>query len=106
MQPLISVLIPCFNQGHFLAEALESVSAQSYGHWECLIINNGSKDNTKEVALAFAAKDPRFRFLDHPKPGVSGARNHGLEEARGDLIQFLDADDCIKPTKWHDQLKG
>lgn len=92
---LISVIVPCYNQGRFLPEALNSLLAQTYSNWECFIINDGSTDNTETVALQYAKIDPRFRYIKKTNGGVSSARNEGLKYITGDYIKFLDADDWI-----------
>jgi len=103
-QGLLSVIVPCFNQGSLLAEALESIARQTYESWECLIIDDGSSDNTPDVASRFVRGDSRFRYCHHPNKGPSASRNRGLSMARGDLIQFLDADDVILPDKFELQV--
>lgn len=97
--PLVSVIVPCFNQGRFLQEAVESVQAQTFSLWECIIIDDGSDDNTAEIAETLSLADQRVRYLSQPNRGLSNARNRGLSEARGDYIQFLDADDLIEQDK-------
>lgn len=101
---LISVIVPCFNQGSYLAEALESIARQTHESWECLIIDDGSSDNTPDVASHFVRRDSRFRYVHHPNRGPSASRNRGLSMARGGLIQFLDADDVILPDKFELQV--
>ena len=96
---LVSIIVPCYNQAQFLDEALQSVLDQTYTNWECIIVNDGSPDNTEEVAQKWEAKDARFLYLKKENGGLSSARNLGLEKAKGDLIQFLDSDDCIDKTK-------
>ena len=96
----ISVIIPCYNQAHFLPEALASVQAQTFPDWECIIVNDGSPDHTAAVAQEWVGKDSRFRYIEKPNGGLSSARNRGLKEARGDYIQFLDADDLIESKKF------
>ncbi|WP_051287219.1 glycosyltransferase family 2 protein [Algoriphagus mannitolivorans] len=105
LDPLVSVIITCYNQGKYLAEAIESVINQSYSNWECVIINDGSKDNTEEVALSFVGKDPRIRYFSQANQGVAAARNKGLSEISGDFIQFLDADDYLHHGKFSTQVK-
>lgn len=95
----ISVIIPCFNQVAFLEETLQSVLDQTYPHWECIIVNDGSPDNTEEIALEWCNKDERFVYLKKENGGLSSARNAGLNIAKGDFIQFLDSDDIILPYK-------
>jgi glycosyltransferase involved in cell wall biosynthesis len=102
--PLISIIVPCYNYGHFLPDALESVLAQDFDSWECIIVDDGSTDDTAVVAAEFAAKDQRIHYIHQPNSGLSEARNAGLRKARGAFIQILDADDGIAPQKLGVQL--
>ena len=102
--PLVSVIVPCFNQGHFLAEALDSLIAQTYRRWECFVIDDGSTDNTRTVALSFTERDSRIKYLWQKNRGLSAARNRGLAEVRGAYIQFLDADDTLDRSKFATQV--
>lgn len=102
--PFISVIVPCYNQGQYLPEALQSVLDQSYAQWECIIINDGATDNTEKVALEWVAKDERFKYFTQPNSGLSAARNKGIDESKGTYIQFLDADDIITPVKFSESL--
>ena len=104
--PLISVIVPCFNQARYLPDCLDSVFAQTYPHWECIVVNDGSTDDTRQVALACASKDSRFRYVEQNNRGLSGARNRGLNEIRGSYVQFLDSDDAIGPEKLQLQLEA
>ena len=104
-EPSVSVIIPCYNQGRFLPEALDSVIAQTCQDWECLIINDGSTDHTPRVAARYANQDNRIRCLNQPNRGLGNARNRGLSESRGRYIQFLDADDILLPQKITRQLE-
>ncbi len=99
MKNLISVIVPCYNQAQFLDEALQSVLAQTYVNWECIIVNDGSPDHTEDVAKKWAAKDNRYIYLYKKNGGLSSARNSGLEKAKGNYIQFLDSDDILDSTK-------
>ena len=101
---LVSIIIPCYNYGRLLAETLDSVAAQTYPHWECLIIDDGSTDNSRAVAEGYQARDPRFRYLYQANAGMSAARNTGLKAAKGDYIQLLDADDSLAKTKLQHQV--
>lgn len=103
---LISVVVPCFNYAHFLPETLDSVLKQVYQNWECIIIDDGSTDNTKEVAEKYTAKDSRFRYVFQENKGLPSARNAGIREAKGDFIQFLDADDLITADKFSVQISA
>jgi glycosyltransferase involved in cell wall biosynthesis len=103
-QPLVSVIIPCYNQGRYLPEAVASLQAQTYSHWECLIINDGSTDNTAEIGVALAATDGRVRFSNQIHCGQGAVRNSGLDMATGQYVQFLDADDKLLPHKLERQI--
>jgi GT2 family glycosyltransferase len=99
MTPLVSVIVPCFNQARFLPDAIASLRAQSLQNWEAIVVDDGSPDDTADTAAALAACDDRVRLIRKPNGGLSSARNAGLAEARGDYIQFLDADDRIGAHK-------
>lgn len=104
MTGLVSVIIPCYKQAHFLPDALKSVLEQTYQNWECIIVNDGSPDNTEEVALAWCKKDSRFIYHKKENGGLSSARNAGLSIASGDYLQFLDSDDTLHPIKFEKQI--
>lgn len=93
--PKVSVIIPAYNQGHYLAEAVKSVLGQSYTDWEAIIVDDGSTDNTAEVAHSF--KDARIRYVYQENRGLSGARNTGIRHAKGKYLTFLDSDDRFLP---------
>jgi len=95
LNPLISVIVPCYNQAQYLDECLQSVLDQTYQNWECIIVNDGSPDHTEEVANKWLEKDPRFRYIDKENGGLSSARNAGIAIAEGEWILPLDADDRI-----------
>ena len=97
MNGLISIIVPCFNQAQYLDEALQSVLDQTYTNWECIIVNDGSPDHTEEVTLIWTAKDSRFKYLYKENGGLCSARNFGIENAKGEYILPLDADDKIAP---------
>ncbi|OPY80117.1 MAG: putative glycosyltransferase EpsH [Syntrophorhabdus sp. PtaU1.Bin153] len=90
--PLVSIIIPTYNYGKYLARAIQSCLDQTHKHLEIIVIDDGSTDNTHEIARAFADK---IIYVHQQNMGVSSARNHGLERARGDFISFLDADDYL-----------
>lgn len=104
-RPKVSIIIPCFNQAHYLAETVGSVIQQTWQDWECLIVNDGSQDNTRQVALSLASQEPRIQYIEQENRGLGGARNRGLEAAKGEYIQFLDSDDLIAPRKLELQLE-
>ena len=99
MKPLVSIIIPCFNQGTFLVYALQSLLAQTINEWECIIIDDGSMDNSAEVAASYCRNDKRFHLIQQPNSGSAVARNKGLSVAEGEYIQFLDADDLLNSDK-------
>lgn len=103
---MISVIIPTYNYGDFIADALQSVSEQTYPHWECIVVDDCSTDHTAEVVKKFCERDRRFRYyrLDQ-NAGVSEARNKGLAEAKGEFIQLLDADDVLSTEKLSIQVE-
>lgn len=98
MNPLVSIVVPSYNHGKFLEEALNSVLNQSYSRWECIIVNDGSTDHTETVAKLFINKDRRFKYLRKENEGLSSARNYGISMALGEFILPLDADDKISPA--------
>lgn len=96
--PLISVIIPCYNAAPWLHRSLDSVLAQTYTHWEALLIDDGSTDDTSEILEEYAKKDARFRVFHQPNAGPSAARNKGIHEMQGEWMTWMDADDTILPT--------
>jgi hypothetical protein len=100
----ISIIVPCYNYGQYLSLTLSSVYEQTFENWECIIIDDGSTDNSAEVAMQWVKKDPRFIYIKQDNAGLSAARNTGLKNAKGNYIQFLDADDLIEPKKLEYQL--
>ena len=97
--PLVSVVIPCFNQAHFLPDAIESCLRQTLSDLEVIVVDDGSTDETVTVATAAAARDSRVRLITTENRGVGAARNRGLSEARGVFVNLLDADDLLHPGK-------
>lgn len=93
--PLVSIITPCYNQAQYLSEALDSVLRQTFANWECIIVNDGSKDNTEEVALAYCKKDSRFHYFRKENSGVCDTRNFAVERSAGKYLLPLDADDKI-----------
>lgn len=92
---MVSVIVPCYNQGAYLSGSLESVYVQLYEDWECIIIDDGSADNSSEVAKQWVEKDGRFKYLHVANAGVSNARNVGIKNSSGTYILPLDGDDKI-----------
>jgi glycosyltransferase involved in cell wall biosynthesis len=94
---LVSVVIPCYNQARFLGEAIESVLSQSYRAFEVIIVDDGSTDNTSEVASRYVDAYPMVHLIRQENRGLAGARNRGLAEAKGEYVVFLDSDDRLLP---------
>jgi glycosyltransferase involved in cell wall biosynthesis len=92
-QAFVSVIIPCYNQARFLSEAIESVLDQTYRRFEVIVVDDGSSDNTSEVA----ARYPSVRCYRQQNQGLAAARNRGLSQSTGDYLVFLDADDRLLP---------
>jgi len=100
----VSVIVPTYNYGRFLPDALESIRKQTYPDWECIVVDDGSTDDTLTVVSAAAANDGRVRYVSQANKGPNAARNRGIVESVGDYIQFLDADDLLPPTKLQAQV--
>ncbi len=95
---MISIVIPTYNREQILPRTLDSIAAQTYGEWECIIVDDGSHDKSMEVAAQYEKKDKRFRVLSNRfHKGAQGARNTGLAAAKGDWICLFDSDDIMYP---------
>ena len=104
--PKISVIIPSYNSGKFLNEAIESVVNQTYKNLEIIIVNDGSIDDTEKIAKEWQEKDKRVRYLKYQSNrGLPAARNTGIKNSQGDYLAFLDADDIWLPSKLETQLE-
>jgi len=97
--PSITIIIPCFNQSNFLVQCLKSISEQTFNDWECIIVDDGSTDETREIVNQFENKDKRFTYIYQDNQGVSSARNYGYKASKGKYIQFLDGDDFLALNK-------
>ena len=100
----VSIITPCYNGERFIAETIESVLGQTYANWEMLIVDDGSRDNTAQIAAEYAVKDPRIRLIRQPNGGTANARNHAMRVAEGRYIALLDADDLWEPDFLERQL--
>jgi len=96
--PRFSIIIPCFNQAHFLNDALQSLLSQSYADWEAIIVNDGSTDDTSLVANEWIKRDDRIKLVEQQNVGLSAARNAGIAATSGLYIALLDADDKYGPN--------
>ena len=101
---LVSIITPLYNSERFVGQTIESVRAQTYSHWEMIIVNDGSKDGGADIVRQYAAQDKRIRLLEQENSGCASARNHGLREAKGRFYCFLDSDDYWDPTFLEEQL--
>lgn len=91
----ITVIVPIYNAEHYLPQCIDSVISQTYTNWELLLVNDGSSDNSSLVCDYYSKRDVRIKYFSKNNGGVSSARNLGLQNAKGDWIMFLDADDWI-----------
>lgn len=102
----VSVIVPTHNYGRFLGEAIGSLGRQGDVDWECVVVDDGSTDDTAEIVAALAASDGRISYLAQAATGPSAARNAGLAATSGEFVQFLDADDFLGPRKLRHQLEA
>ena len=96
--PLISILIPCYNVSPWLERCLDSILKQTYTEWEGILVNDGSKDNTGEMLEEYAKKDSRFKVIHQENRGVSDARNTALRHMTGEWTVRVDPDDALAPA--------
>lgn len=105
---LVSILIPNYNKAPFIRETLDSVLAQTYTHWECVIVDDHSTDHSWEILEEYAEKDPRFQLYKRPKnrlPGGNAARNFAFEMSNGEFINWLDSDDILHPKMIDEKIR-
>jgi len=99
MNEPVSIIVPCFDMARYLPQALRSIIFQTYPHWEAIIVNDGSADDSGVVAKKFAKADGRFKVVCHDQNrGLSAARNTGIALSKAEYILPLDADDLLEPT--------
>lgn len=102
MQPTVSIIIPSFNRALLIGETLDSIIAQSYPYWECIVIDDDSTDNSEAVVKSYCKKDSRIHYFKRPlsKPkGANACRNYGLELSNGKYINWIDSDDIMHRDK-------
>jgi len=106
---LVSVVIPFFNATKFIRETIESVFAQTYDHWELLLVDDGSTDESTQIAISYAQRYPsKVHYLEHEKhknQGTAASRNFGVQHAKGEYVAFLDSDDVSLPEKLRQQIE-
>ena len=107
---LISIIVPIYNVSPYLRLCLESIEKQTCSHFEVLLINDGSRDNSKDICLEFVERDKRFKYIEQQNSGLSAARNTGILNATGEFITFIDGDDLIESNYleelYHTALKN
>lgn len=106
-QFLISIVIATYNRAHIIGETLESVLEQTYGGWECIVVDDGSNDTTEDVVSMFVAKDCRIRYFSRPKElpkGPNSSRNYGIQKSIGKYIVSLDSDDWLLPNHLEEKI--
>jgi glycosyltransferase involved in cell wall biosynthesis len=105
-QPLVSILIPCYNSVLYIAETLNSVISQTYTNWECIIVDDHSTDNSTEIVEQYSRQYPeKIKLFTNSRKGASAARNYAFKKSTGDYIQYLDADDLLTTNKLEYQIK-
>jgi glycosyltransferase involved in cell wall biosynthesis len=103
--PLVTVVIPSYNYGHLIDQTLDSVLAQTFQHWECFVVDDGSTDHTSAVVARYADRDQRIKYIFQTNKREGAARNNGIRNGSGKYLQFLDADDLIEDTKLEHQVR-
>jgi glycosyltransferase involved in cell wall biosynthesis len=96
--PLVSIIIPTYNRAHLIGETLDSVLAQTYSRWECIVVDDGSTDKTAKLLATYCEKDERFQYYKRPIDRIKGAnacRNYGFEKSKGDFVIWFDSDDLM-----------
>ncbi len=96
-KPKISIIVPVYNVEDYLRECLDSIKAQTFTNWECIIVDDGSQDACPAICDEYSSKDSRFKTIHKPNGGLSSARNAGIRASEGELIGFIDSDDWIEP---------
>jgi len=104
--PYISIIVPVYNVDNYLCQSLNSIISQTCVSWECILIDDGSSDNSGSICEGFAHKDTRFKVIHKENGGVSSARNLGIEKAQGKWLYFCDADDTLVPQALDILLDG
>lgn len=104
-KPVVSIIVPCYNQAHYLEDTLDSVLEQTFSDWECIIVNDGSPDHTEEIALEWCKKDDRFKYHLKNNGGLPAARNTGVSMSTGRYILPLDSDDMLHQDYMKEMIK-
>jgi len=107
--PLVSIIIPTYNRAHLIGETLDSVLAQTYTNWECIVVDDGSTDNTDELLATYCVKDSRFQYHHRPanRPkGANACRNYGFELSKGAYVSWFDSDDLMHRDRLKIQISS
>ncbi len=103
---MLSIIIPTYNRAHLISETLESIQAQTYQDWECLVVDDFSTDNTEELIHQYSFRDNRIKYLKNErKKGAQGARNTGVLKSKGVYVSFFDSDDTMFPERLEKQIR-
>ena len=102
---MISVIVPVYNVEEYLEECLNSIQHQTYTDIEVILVNDGSRDGSKEICERYCQQDSRFHLINQENKGLSGARNRGMTESKGELITFVDSDDVLKEDMLEQLIK-
>jgi len=105
MSTLVSIIVPCYNSSAYISACLDSVVKQTYPNWECIIVDDGSTDDTCDLIKPYL-EDSRFIYIHQPNAGLSAARNEALKQAKGNYVQLLDSDDFLYDEKLSIQLES
>ncbi len=106
MNDLVTIITSVYNAEDFIGQTIESVLSQSYRNWEMIIVEDCSTDRSREIVRTYSTADERIHLIElEENKGVGGARNVGLQKARGNLIAFIDSDDCWYPEKLEKQVR-
>ncbi|MDE6269442.1 MAG: glycosyltransferase, partial [Muribaculaceae bacterium] len=107
--PEISIIVPVYKVEKYLREALDSILAQTFTDWECILVDDGSPDACGAICDEYAAADPRFRVIHQTNGGQGAARNAGINECRAPYVTFVDSDDTVRPkylARLHELITG
>ena len=105
---LIAIIIPVYNRAHLIGETLDSILAQTYQNWECIVVDDGSTDATEAVVLQYQERDARISYYQRPShypKGANACRNYGLEKSNGDYVHWFDSDDLMHHEKLRLKMK-
>lgn len=100
-ESLVSIIIPSYNRADLIGETLDSIFVQTYKNWECIVVDDRSRDHTAQVVRKYVEQDSRFRYHlrpDHKPKGANACRNYGFELSKGNYINWFDSDDLMKPN--------